>query len=217
MISQSARFPFEDDKTLDPSLSKMCTPGHWDPTKIFRRTVPLGPAQALPTDPRPWTRICLEYVNSGPLEQAPAPPSDVIFPMGGQTYNPVPYIQNIDKESALERLGRPLTRDLPQYCNPGQYVPPSRGTLFQQQTLIPAPRFVPNDIMRSLENPAVLQNTGQYECSAQAMKCNTNFSNGLWNNSTKLEKYNQRAPPCGAMNEYAHGTYPSANNLPTGF
>lgn len=210
-IEKQQRFPFGDDKILDPKITRMCPPSSRDPTKIYQRTLPTQYySQALPTDPRPWTRICMEYVNSGPAEMAPTPS---FIPVGAQISNPIPYLENINEESSLERLGRPLQKDLPQSCNPRQYLPALSSDMYQQQTLIPRPTIAPNRIMKGLESPEVLRQTGQYDCSSQAMMCDA-AANGLyWNNSTKQQKFNQKQGQCGVLNGYAPGgKYPNSKN-----
>lgn len=67
MAVNAAQFPIGNDKTLDPKLTHYCAPKHWDPTMIFRYSVPGGMntnSLSLPMDPRPWAKICLQYVNS---------------------------------------------------------------------------------------------------------------------------------------------------------
>lgn len=210
-IEKQQRFPFGDDKILDAKITRMCPPSSRDPTKIYQRTVPIEYySQPLPTDPRPWTRICMEYVNSGPAEMAPTPS---FIPLGAQVANPIPYIQNMNDESTLKRLGRPLQKDLPRSCNSRQYAPDMSSDMFQQRTLIPAPTIRPNAIMSGLENPEVLRQTGQYECASQAMMCDAAANGNYWNNSTKMQKYNQKQGHCGTLNGYApNGKSPSAKN-----
>ena len=65
-VSQAALQP-EGPADFWPAL---CLKTHWDPTAILRRTLPTGYAPQ-PLDPRPWTRICMEYTNSSPEEPAP--------------------------------------------------------------------------------------------------------------------------------------------------
>lgn len=139
----------------------------------------------------------MNYVNSGPAEMAPTP---TFIPLGAQIANPIPYIQHVNDESTLERLGRPLQKDLPQSCNPRQYAPSPNSTLYQQQTLLPKPTIRPNAIMHGLEHPAVLQQTGQYECSSQAMMCDAAANANYWNNATKQQKFNQKQGHCGQLN-----------------
>ena len=95
--------------TTKPLFPPVCLKYHWDPTMILSRTLPQGPSVSLPLDPRPWTKVCLSYVNSGDSqEQAPMPPPSMVFPSGGEFYPPNRYSQAIGNESLLRRLDRPL-------------------------------------------------------------------------------------------------------------
>lgn len=126
------------DRILDPSLRVRCLQSHWDATAIYRLTVPQGPSLALPTDPRPWTKVCLQYVNSDDGSPAPSVPNDVVFPSGGEFYPPTRYSSAIDNESKLRRLDRPLGTDRPQgSCDPNQYAVPLDSDTYSQRKLLP--------------------------------------------------------------------------------
>lgn len=215
---QAARFPIGNDKTLDPKLTGTCSPRHWDPTMIFRRSVYQGPEIALPMDPRPWTKICLQYVNSGPATPAPAPPANVVFTGASQFYPPTRYPQNIDRESLLERLDRPLNQDLlpgPNSCFPEQYVMPANSDALQQYVLLPPQTQPKSKMVRSLADPPVLERNGQYRCSEEAMVCDLRAAPRFFNNCTKQQKYNQKDNYCGAMLwQTNNGKDPSPANLP---
>jgi hypothetical protein len=216
----AAKFPIGDDKTLN-QLTSYCAPRHWDPTMIFRYSVSGGMGDnslALPMDPRPWAKICLQYVNSGPAEPAPSVPASMVIPGASEFYPPNRYSEAINNESVLRRLDRPLNEDLlpgPNSCFPEQYVMPANSDALQQWSLLP-PQIQPKSKMaRALADPPVLERNGQYKCSEEAMVCDLKASPRFWNNHTKLSKYNQRESPCGNMLwQYNNGTYPSPDNLP---
>lgn len=209
-------YPIGNDTTLDPSLTHKCAPKHWDPTMIYRYTLPQQYATQLPTDPRPWTKVCLEYVNSGPAAPAPAVPNGFLVPGAAEFYPPTRYQQAIDQESLLRRLDRPLNNDLlPNTCYPNQYTMPQGSDALQQQTLLPPYEPPKSRMVRELESPAALQRGGQYECSKEAMLCDLAGAPRFWNNHTKLAKYNQREGACGnTLWQYQGGKAPSAENLP---
>jgi hypothetical protein len=222
----AAPFPIRNDTTLDPKLSHYCAPRHWDPTMIFRRSVPggmgTGSSLALPMDPRPWTKICLQYVNSSPDGGvAPNVPASLVIPGAGEFYPPNRYSEAITNESVLRRLDRPLNDDLlPKGVNPRcpgfpQYTMPANSDSLQQYSLLP-PQMAPKSKMaRSLADPPVLERNGQYKCSEEAMVCNLNGAPRFFNNFTKLSKYNQRNGACAnTLWQYANGQDPSAENLP---
>lgn len=137
MAQTAASFPIGNDQVLQP-LPNCPRPSHWDATAIYRLTTPQGPAQSLPMDPRPWTRVCLSYVNSGAAEPAPQPPADTVFPMGGSFYPPTRYSYAIDVESKLQRLDRPLGTDRRRGpCEPNQYEVPMTSDMYSQSKIIP--------------------------------------------------------------------------------
>lgn len=213
-----AKFPIGNDTTLDPKLSRYCAPRHWDPTMIFRRSVPGEGSVPLPMDPRPWTKICLEYVNSGPAEPAPSVPSSMVIPGAGEFYPPNRYSAAINEESLLRRLDRPLNEDLLPgrgSCFPEQYVLPHTSDAYQQYSLLPPQTAPKSKIARDLQDPPVLDRGGQYKCSEEAMVCNLNGSPRFWNNFTKLSKYTQKDDTCGSMLwQTRGGKNPSSDNLP---
>lgn len=132
----AAKYPIGNEKIVDriPSYPR----SHWDATAIYRLTTPQGPVQQLPMDPRPWTRVCLSYVNSGTVEPPPEPPSDTVFPMGGGFYPPSRYSSAIDVESKLQRLDRPHGTDrLRGQCEPNQYEIPLNSDMYTQEKIIP--------------------------------------------------------------------------------
>jgi hypothetical protein len=213
------KYPIGNDNTLYPALTNTCAPKHWDPTMIYRYLVP-NIVATLPTDPRPWTKVCLEYVNSGPASPAPPTPENLVIPGAGEFYPPGRYAAAIDEESKLRRLDRALNEDLlpagsrDSGCFPNQYTMPPRSDALQQQTLLPPFAPSPSKMVHELEAPAVLQSPGQYTCSEEAMACDLRANGRFWNNHSRLEKYNQRQAPCADKWQYVNGKPPSASNLP---
>jgi hypothetical protein len=213
-----AKVPLGNDKTLDPSLSHYCAPKHWDPTMIYRYSIPEGPSQSLPMDPRPWAKVCLEYVNSGPAEVAPPVSNSMVITGAGEFYPPSRYLSAIDQESQLRRLDRPLNEDLlpgSGSCFPQQYTLPESSDAYQQYSLLPPQYASRSKIARELENPRVLEELNQYDCSEKAMVCDLQGAPRFFNNHTKLQKYNQKDETCGNMLwQTKNGKNPSAENLP---
>jgi hypothetical protein len=216
-----AAFPIGNDKTLDPKLTRYCAPRHWDPTMIFRYSVPGGMGTnslALPMDPRPWTKICLQYVNSGPATPAPPVPATMVIPGASEFYPPGRYAEAINNESLLRRLDRPLNQDLlpgPGSCFPEQYVLPATSDAYQQYSLLP-PQVPPkSEMVRRLADPPVLERGGQYRCSEEAMVCALKGAPRFFNNFTSLAKYQQKDNTCGSMLwQTNNGKNPSPDNLP---
>jgi hypothetical protein len=197
-----ARFPISNEKTLDPKLSHYCAPKHWDPTMVYRYTIPesYGP-QALPMDPRPWTKVCLQYVNSSPPEYAPIPPQNMVFTGASDFHPPSRYLAAIDHESQLRRLDRPLNNDLLTNgpCKSTQYFLPKNSDATQQYVLLP-PQILPKSKMvRELADPSVLERNGQYKCSEEAMVCSLKGAPRVFLNCTKQNRYNQKDNKCGPV------------------
>jgi hypothetical protein len=215
---QPAMYPIHNETTLDPVLTKYCAPKHWDPTMVYRYTVPQGPSQALPMDPRPWAKICLNYVNSGAAEQAPSIPASMVVTGAGEFYPPNRYMDAIDNESALRRLDRPLNRDLPpgnDSCFPQQYVLPPTSDAYQQYILLPPQRPPMSKMVQELEIPKVIEKIHQYSCSEKAMMCDMSAAPRFFNNHTRLQKYKQKDDTCGSMLWQTNGGKdPSSTNLP---
>jgi len=216
-----AKFPIGNDKTLDP-ITRYCAPPHWDPTMIFRRSVPggmgTGTAMPLPMDPRPWAKICLQYVNSGPAEPAPPVPASMVIPGAGEFYPPGRYQEAINNESLLRRLDRPLNEDLlpgKKGCFPEQYTMPATSDALQQYVLLPPQMKPSSPMVRRLQDPPVLERMGQYKCSEEAMVCDLKGSPRFFNNCTRQSKYQQTDNTCGNMLwQTKDGKNPSPDNLP---
>jgi hypothetical protein len=174
--------------TTQPFFPPVCLQYHWDPTAILRRVVPQGPPVPLALDPRPWAKVCLEYVNSGQSsEQAPAPPPNMVFPSGGEFYPPTRYSSAIDNESLLRRLDRPLGT-----CDAEQYEPNQRGDMYISNQLVPDRVYTPTtEMVKELAMPKALLRAGLYDCRLDADKANWARSTSLFNNATKQQRYNQ--------------------------
>lgn len=167
-------------KTFFPAV---CLSTHWDPTRIYARTVPTS-LVSLPVDFRPYTKVCLDYRTSAPEHAAPQVPDDVVFPSGGDQYPPTRYINNIDKESLLRRLDRPLGT-----CDPEQYQPPRNGDMYVDRMLVPRTPKNTSRFIEELSMPQALLRVGPYSCREQADQKNWERSPRLFNNTTKQDRY----------------------------
>ena len=188
--SPVSTMPFEGS-TTDPFYPPVCLKYHWDPTAVLRHIVPQGPAMTLPLDPRPWTKVCLNYVNSGRAEeQAPSPPHDAVFPPGGEFYPPTRYSSNINAESALRRLDRPLGT-----CDKDQYEPNPHGDMYISKLLVPDRKTAPSSAMiDELSMPRALIRVSPYDCHQNAEMEAWHRSPQKFYNATKQQKYNQAFP-----------------------
>jgi hypothetical protein len=188
--SKVSDMPFASS-TTKPFFPPVCLTYHWDPTAVLRHVVPQGPALPLALDPRPWTKVCLEYKNTGnSSEMAPTPPIDVVFPPGGEFYPPARYSQSIDRESLLRRQDRPLGT-----CDPEQYEPPLNSDMYIAGRLLPERAQPSNSSMvQELAMPQALLRASPYDCRVEADKANWVRSPYLFNNATKQQKYNVAFP-----------------------
>ena len=172
--------------TTKPFFQPVCLRSHWDPTRIYSRTVPTE-LVSLPIDFRPYTKVCLEYRTSAVEQKAPEVPDSLVFPNGGDVYPPTRYLNNIDKESLLRRLDRPLGT-----CDPQQYTPSRTGDMYVDRMLVPRSAKPPSRFVEEISMPQALLRSGQYHCRAEADQRNWDRSPRLFNNATKQDRY--RAP-----------------------
>ncbi len=183
-------YPFGNAAPPDTMFPPVCLKYHWDPTAILRHSLPdTTTSLPLPTDPRPWTRICMEYTSAGTNEEAPSIPDNVALPSGGQFYPPNRYSAAIDAESKLRRLDRPLGT-----CEADQYEPNPRGDLFNPRLVIPDRKQPDSRFVSELSFPQALLRAGPYPCRAEADAENLSRSGKLFNNATKQDKYKQAFP-----------------------
>lgn len=172
----------EDPRKVFPPV---CLQSHWDPTMILRHSMPTEHL-TMPMDPRPWTRICMEYTTAGENQPAPSVPSNVTLPSGGQFYPPSRYQAAIDNESALRRLDRQLGT-----CETEQFLPSITGDMFNARQLLPARSQPDSRFVSELAMPQALLRSGPYPCREEADLANMSRSKLLFNNATKQARYNQ--------------------------
>lgn len=176
-------FPIQGSKTT-PFFPPVCLKSHWDPTMIYNRTVPAQHV-ALPTDFRPYTKVCLQYTTSGPAEALPYVPDNLVFPMGGEFYPPQRWSNNINDDSLTKRLDRPLKK----YCDIGEYIPPQQGDMYNQRLVVPQRRTPSTRFVEELAMPKVLLRTAPYDCREKVDNFNWDASQRLFNNPTKQDRY----------------------------
>jgi hypothetical protein len=191
--------PFEKGSPVEPypitgSSTKPFFPpvkitSHWDPTRIYARSVPTSQV-ALPINFRPYAKICQEYRTTAPEEMLPEVGDNVVFPMGGEIYPPTRYLNNIDNESLLRRLDRPLGT-----CDNDQYQPPQNGDMYRDRMLVPKSTIPLTRFVSELSMPQALLRTGTYHCRAEADKRNWDRSPRMFNNTTKQDRYRAPAEP----------------------
>jgi hypothetical protein len=182
-------FPFADARESNPNLfPPICLRSHWDPEQIIRRTLPNAPL-AVPLEPRPWTKVCLNYVTSQDFEDAPRPSDDLVMPAGGVNYPPSRFREAIDQESQLRRLDRPLGT-----CERDQYIPPRTGDMYRPNATVPDRGPISDRFIQELAFPMAAMRAGPYDCREQAEKQAWSYSTKLFNNTTKQDRYTEMRP-----------------------
>ena len=168
-----------------PFFPPVCLQSHWDPGMILKRTLPQGRV-ALPTDPRPWARICMEYTTTGDNGPEPSINPNIVLPSGGANYPFQRYATAVDNESALRRLDRPLG-----LAERKQWEPTMSSDMYDARKLVPK-RSTPSDPSRIQEIafPRTLLRSGPYDCREAIDTFNMKLSSGsLFNNATKQDRY----------------------------
>ena len=174
-------YPFDNvEGNLFPPV---CLKTHWDPTKMLRHILPQQKVD-LPQDFRPWVKVCKNYVTSGPPIAAPMPPNNMVFPMGGEFYPPGRYSANIDKESVLKTLDRPLDT----WCPSTQYIPKETSNMYVAGSTVPN-RSPVSPFVSELSMPQALLRTDIYTCRSENDTKYFDRSARLFNNPTKQDRY----------------------------
>jgi len=183
---QTAEHPaaFPIDSADNPNLfPPVCLRTHWDPEMIIRRSLPSSQVR-LPLDPRPMTKVCMEYVTDAPFEMAPKIPDSVVFPSGGVFYPPTRYRAAVDRESLLRRLDRPLG-----ICEAEQFTP--EKNMYTPNDTVPD-RGKPNDrFIQELAFPMALLRTGTYDCRRENDLEAVAMNGKMFNNATKQNRLAQ--------------------------
>ena len=175
-----SNFPFEN---VEGNLfTPVCLKTHWDPTQMLRHILPQQKV-GLPQDFRPWVKVCKTYVTSGPVVASPMPPNNMVFPMGGEFYPPGRYAENIDEESILRILDRPLDK----WC-PTQYIPKRTSNMYMSGSTVPD-RTSTSAFVSELSMPQALLRPDMNTCRSKNDTKNFDRSARLFNNPTKQDRY----------------------------
>jgi len=187
----------------------VCLQTHWDPTAILRRTLPDGYVPQS-TDPRPWSRVCMEYTTAGEESVAPEVDPSIVMPNGGQFYPASKYAEAINNESKLRALDRPLGT-----CEGNQWEPAINGDMYNSRALVPDRTTTDSSRIQELAYPRALLRSGPYECRAQddayAVQTTSDY---MFNNATKQDRYKamkkptKPASPEGPLKAAPHSTRP---------
>ena len=165
----------------------VCLQTHWDPTAILKRTLPEGYV-AQQMDPRPWTRVCMEYTTAGEQEPTPTTNAGIVMPNGGKFYPVDRYMAAIDDESKLRVLDRRLGT-----CEGDEWNPSLQSDMYNSRILIPE-NVAPSDPskIQELAYPKALLRSGPYDCREMNDRFATSISSDyMFNNATKQDRYKQ--------------------------
>lgn len=183
----------------------VCLTSHWDPTKMLRHILPTRHV-TLPEDFRPLVKVCMEYKTSAPTREAPLPPADMVFPMGGGVYPPGRYSAAIDQESVLRTLDQPLDRA----CVTSQYIPSMESNLYNAGSTLPDRKATMSAFVSELSMPQALLRNDGLTCRSANDSAYFERSGRLFHNPTKQDRY-------GAQTFYAkRGGLPQGAPMPHG-
>jgi hypothetical protein len=200
-VTQSAnrqtaeQFPFTNAGSAEELYPPVCLRTHWDPTAMLRRVLPeqgKGQSLPLPLDFRPYVKVCQNYVTSAPAEEAPLPPANVVFPMGGEFYPPGRYADAIDNESTLHYLDRRLDK----WCQQKEWIPAIQSDMYVPNVMVQKTGRHPGAFAQELAMPQAVLREEIYACRSGDDKVNWDRSGRLFNNPTKQDRY-------GAQKYYA--------------
>jgi hypothetical protein len=187
-LKSPASYPFSE--VGHAMFPPVCLRSHWDPEQIIRRTLPTVQL-ATPLEPRPWTKICLEYTTTQDFEDAPRPNDATVMPTGGSVYPPSRYREAVDNESLLRRLDRPLGT-----CEADQYRVPLSGGMYKPNSTVQRSENAENSrFIQELAFPmACIRSEGDYECRSDTHHSAWARSRSMFNNATKQERYSVSRP-----------------------
>jgi hypothetical protein len=160
----------------------------------------------LPEDFRPLVKVCMEYKTSAPTREAPLPPADMVFPMGGGVYPPGRYSAAIDQESVLRTLDQRLDRA----CVTSQYIPSEGSNMYVAGSTLPDRKAITNQFVAELSMPQALLRNDGLTCRSANDTAYFERSGRLFHNPTKQDRY-------GAQTFYAkRGGLPQGAPMPHG-
>jgi hypothetical protein len=212
VIYCASRNPYDENplrgvdafKNLEEAFPDICLKSHWDPALLANRYL-LPPTEgSLPTDYRPFTKICTNYFTgdrgSGLGGDGVARNPNL---MGGRASRDMPYAdyaRTVDNESDLQGLTRPLTK----FCDNQKYVPASPKTLSQQmEAEFPERKTMTiyeERLLGDVNRPKATISKGPFECRVGEDCRNKEVSMRLFNNPTKYDRQ-EKARNAAAQNQ----------------
>jgi hypothetical protein len=123
----------------------------------------------------------------------------MVFPMGGGVYPPGRYSANIDTETDLKAINRPLDR----WNENTSYIPSTRSNMYQSGSTIPDRKAISDAFVAELAMPQALLRDDVHSCRTGNDTAYFERSNRLFNNTTKQDRYG--ADRFYAIREATHG------------
>lgn len=208
--------PVDAFNSLEQAFPDICLKSHWDPALLANRFL-LPPNEApLPTDFRPFTKICTNYFTgdrgSG-LGGEGVAPNPVL--LGGRASTDMRYgdfARTVDAESDLQGLTRAWTK----YCENQKYTPNSPKTLSQQmEAEFPErkPMTVQQEhILGNMNRPKATVTKIPFDCRVGEDIRNSGVSMRLFNNPTKYDRQEKAAKASKQNGQKLMDAYPEPLN-----
>jgi len=195
--------PVDAFRTLEEAFPDICLKSHWDPSLLANRYILPQTEAPLPTDFRPFTKICTNYFT-GDRGSGLGGEGVAVNPvrMGGRASTDMRYgdfARTVDNESDLQGLTRAWTK----YCENQKYVPASPKTLSQQmEAEFPErkPMTVQQErILGDVNRPKATITKVPFDCRVTEDCRTSSVSQRLFNNPTKFDRQ-QRAHNAAVQN-----------------
>jgi hypothetical protein len=184
-------------KSLEQAFPDICLKSHWDPALLAKRFILPQHEAPLPTDFRPFTKICTNYFTgdrgSGLGGEGVA--ANPIL-LGGRASTDMrfgDFARTVDAESDLQGLTRAWTK----YCDNQKYSPANPKNLSQQmEAEFPErkPMTVQQErILGNMNRPQATVTKIPFDCRVGEDIRNSGVSMRLFNNPTKYDRQEKAA------------------------
>jgi hypothetical protein len=179
-------------RSQEEAFPDICIKSHWDPTLIANRYL-LPPSQTslLPTDFRPFTRICQSYYTTDRgtnLTGATTTPP-LLGGRAGRDMDRASFVNAIDNESDL----RGLPRQIAGKCDSGYYLPGSPSAMVAlMEGALPESKVMTweeQKILAEVNRPKAIINKEIDVCRDMEDKRNGDVSTRKFNNPTQFDRY----------------------------
>jgi hypothetical protein len=189
--------PVDAFKSLEEAFPDICLKSHWDPALLANRFILPSHEGPLPTDFRPFTKICTNYFT-GDRGSGLGGEGVAANPvrLGGRASTDMRYgdfARMVDAESDLQGLPRALAK----YCNDQKFTPTNPRNLSQQmEAEFPErkPMTVQQErILGEVNRPKATVSKIPFDCRVGEDIRNSGVSMRLFNNFTKYDRQEKAA------------------------